>query len=85
MRSTSAVAVVVDDNDDDKHSIYVNTCISDGLWVDGYTIGIPVGIPVDNWEDGSSDGIPADRWEADILVGQWVGIALGLALGNRLI
>ena len=63
MRSTS-VAVVVNDNDDDKHSIYVNTCIPDGLWVDGYTVGIPVGI-----------------WEIDIPVGQWVEIALGLALG----
>jgi len=51
-----------------------------GPWEDWYTIGIPVGI----WEDGSSDGIPANRWEIDIPVDHWVGIALGLALGNRL-
>ena len=83
MRSTSAavvVVVVVVVDDDDKYLFDVNTCIPDGLWVDGYTVGIPVGV----WENGSSDGIPADRWETDIPVNHWVGIALGLALGNRL-
>ena len=83
MRSTFAVVVVV--VVDDKHWLDVNTCIPDGLWVDGYTVGIIVGIPVGIWEDGSSaDGIPADTWETDIPVDHWVGIALGLALGNRL-
>ena len=77
MRSTSAAVAVVDDDDD---LFDVSTWIPDGPWVDGYTVGIPVGI----WEDGSSDGIPADRWETDIPVDHWVGIALGLALGNRL-
>eukprot|EP00816_Leptocylindrus_hargravesii_P012918 CAMPEP_0196800852 /NCGR_PEP_ID=MMETSP1362-20130617/373_1 /TAXON_ID=163516 /ORGANISM="Leptocylindrus danicus, Strain CCMP1856" /LENGTH=64 /DNA_ID=CAMNT_0042171411 /DNA_START=95 /DNA_END=286 /DNA_ORIENTATION=+ len=64
MRLTSAV---VADGDDDKCLFDANTCIPGDPWVDGYTVGIPVGI----WEDGSSDGIPADRWETDIPVDHW--------------